>query len=459
MAERWLTLERVLVALTLAILVWAPLPAASNRPWSSALLVLLVALLAVGWSYALLQARRPHRLMPPAGAWWMFALLLAAQAWVLVQITSGISTDSGASFRALLLGCAYALLFLIVTGLFRSRRRLTLLLAVLLISGTLQAFYGAFMTLSGIEWMLFEPKTWGRGLVTGTFVNRNHMAGYLEMTLAAGIGLLMALRDGRPFDWRALPDLLLGPKAWIRLALVIMVIGLVMTHSRMGNVAFFSSLLVVGGLFALVHPEHRLRNGAILISLLLIDLLIVSQHFGLDNLRDRLAATQLEDLVVDGEVVRHENVDRDDIALYALPQFLERPWSGYGAGAFEASFQRFPGPDVRARFDHAHNDYLQFAIEFGVIGMLPLALFVLMALGYALRALCRRRSLYRNGVGLGAAMGITALMIHATSDFNHQIPANAATFVVLCAIAVLAVESRGRRNRNAALAPPTRKIV
>ncbi|MNP82211.1 hypothetical protein D3C76_1807790 [compost metagenome] len=41
-------------------------------------------------------------------------------------------------------------------------------------------------------------------------------------------------------------------------------------------------------------------------------------------------------------------------------------------------------------------------------------------------------------MGFGAAVGIIALLIHSSTDFNLQIPANAATLVVLCAIAVLA---------------------
>ena len=43
-------------------------------------------------------------------------------------------------------------------------------------------------------------------------------------------------------------------------------------------------------------------------------------------------------------------------------------------------------------------------------------------------------------------MGILALLFHSATDFNLQIPANAATFVVLGAIAVLAGHhSRPRR--------------
>ncbi|WP_295456489.1 O-antigen ligase family protein [uncultured Thiodictyon sp.] len=442
-----LSLERALVIVVLSLLIWLPLPLASHREWSSALFVFIVALASAIWSIRLLRSRAACRISTLRAALPLFALLVAAQAWVAAQWLAGISVDTGATCRDLILGCGYTLLFLLITGLFYTRRRVTLLLAVLTISGLLQAFYGSLMTLSHIDWLAFGPKETGQGDVTGTFVNRNHLAGYLEMTLACGLGLLMALRDGRPFSWLALPDLLIGPKMRIRLALAIMVIALVMSHSRMGNSAFFTGLILLGGLFTLVHRQHRLRNGLILVSLLLIDLLIISQFFGLDKLEDRLLETQFEDQVVNGQVVRHENVDRDDIVRYALPQLRERPFIGFGAGAFETSFPRFPGPDIRSHFDHAHNDVLEFAIEFGLIGLTPLALFVLWSFAMALKALWRRDSLYRSGVGLGAGIGILAIGIHSLSDFNLQIPANAATFVTLCAIAVLANHHHARIAR------------
>ncbi|GHA27790.1 hypothetical protein [Oceanisphaera arctica] len=45
-------------------------------------------------------------------------------------------------------------------------------------------------------------------------------------------------------------------------------------------------------------------------------------------------------------------------------------------------------------------------------------------------------------------MGILALIIHSFTDFNLQIPANAATFVVLCAIAVLAGQHEKERKKR-----------
>ncbi|PSL15783.1 O-antigen ligase [Marinobacterium halophilum] len=441
-------LESSLIAATLTLLVWLPLPLGSNRDWSAALFCLLTALLCAGWSWLQLsKGASANRALRPALP--LFGLLLAVQAWALLQWLTGISTDSGRTLHYFMLGLGYSLLFLLIIGLFHTRRRLTLLVSVLIISATLQAFYGTLMTLSGIEWLFFVPKDSYFGVATGTYVNRNHLAGYLVMTLGLGIGLLLALREGpSSFKWSHLLELLMGPKARLRLGLVIMVIALVMTRSRMGNTAFFASLMIIGSLFVLLNKEHRLRNSLILASLVVIDVLVISQFFGLDKLKDRLINTRVEN-VVDGEqVIARKNELRLDVFDYAWEQFNERPLTGFGAGSFETSFQQYPGPEIPLHYDHTHNDYLQFAIEYGLIGFIPLAAFVLLSLYHALRALWRRESWYRSGMGFGAAMGILGILIHSSTDFNLQIPANAATFVTLCAIAVLAGHHRKTRSRD-----------
>lgn len=440
-------LERLLIAATLFLLVWLPLPLGSNRDWAVGFLVLFTGGLTALWAVSRIRAGglAEHRSLK--AAWPLLALLGLGQGWVAVQWLAGLSVDVGSTFQYLMLGIAYTLLFGLIITLFTSRKRLTLLLATLVVSGTLQAFWGAFMTLSGVEWLLMTPKTSYQGNATGTFVNRNHLAGYLELTLACGIGLLMALRDGRPFSWTGLLELLMGPKARLRLALVIMVIALVMSHSRMGNAAFFASLLIVGGVFVVLDKQNRLRNGLILASLIVIDLLVISQYFGLERLKDRLVNTRLNDVVVDGEVVQQANEVRDNVFGYAIPLLREKPLVGQGAGSFEAVYPKYPGEDIRLHFDHAHNDFIQFVVEFGLLGTLPLAAFLLLALFHALRALWQQESIYRSGVGFGAAVGILSLLIHSSTDFNLQIPANAATLVAVCAIAVLAgSHSKDRRS-------------
>lgn len=441
-------LERLLVGLTLATLVWLPLPLGSNRDWAVGVLAALAGLLGAG--LGLLAWRHPAPLAPAQrAALPLLGLLLAAQAWVALQWLAGLSRDTGATLQYLVLGLSYSLLFWLVVSLFQRGHRLRLLLWVLVLSGAYQAFWGAFKALSGSEGLFVTPFERATGSASGTFVNRNHLAGYLEMTLGLGIGLLLALRDRRPFAWVQLLELLLGPKARLRLALVIMVIGLVMTFSRSGNAAFLASLLLVGGAYGVLDRRHRLRNGLILASIVLVDVLVVSQFFGLEQLKDRVLNTRLEATVVDGRVLQ-ANEYRDDVLRAALPLVAERPLAGHGAGSFEAVFPRMAGPGIPLHYDHAHNDYLQFLIEYGLAGALPLAAFALLALGRALRPLRRRDDAFASGVGVGAAMAILALLIHSATDFNLQIPANAATFVVVCAIAVLAAAHRPPTRRGAA---------
>ncbi|MEH6542450.1 MAG: O-antigen ligase family protein [Porticoccaceae bacterium] len=424
----------------LGLLIWLPLPLGSNRPWSSMLFVLITALLSAAWAWTKLS-KPPNKIFKNNAlrhAKPLLCLLAASQIWLSIQWLTGISQNHGETLRYLLLGCSYGLLYLLVINLFYTRQRLTLLLSVVVISGAAQAFYGTFMTLSGLEWHFFAAKEHYLGHATGTFVNRNHLAGYLEMTIACGIGLLLALRGGQKFNLRNSIELLMGPKALIRLSLVIMVIAMVMTHSRMGNVAFFSALTIVGGLFIVTNKQHRTRNSLILLSIILIDMLVVSQYFGLENLKDRLVNTRITDQVINGEVIRQDNIVRDDIFVSALPLIEKYAITGAGAGSFESVYQQYPGPDIRLHLDHAHNDYLQFIVEFGLIGLLPLALFVVLSLWHGLQALRFHQSPYRSGIGFASSMGILSLLIHSSTDFNLQIPANAATFTVLCAIAVLA---------------------
>lgn len=446
--------ERNLIVALLIFLVVIPLPLGSNRLWAMALIAIVIGVLGCAWGIGLWLGKiSPSKALKPSLP--LFYILLATQLWVAMQWLFGISADPAATALALILGIAYSLLFLLIISLFATRTRLLWLLSVLVISGTLQAFYGTFMALSGFEWSLLGETHSSRGVATGTFVNRNHFAGYIELTLACGIGLMMALRSTDRCSLTSAIELVMGPKARLRLALVILVIALVMTRSRGGNVAFFTAMLAISLIFIVRNKENRRRNIFILLSLIVIDTLVISQYFGLENLKDRLVNTRLVDSVqvveVDRmpvEIVQQANEIRGQVIMDLLPLAMKNPIIGQGAGAFEATYPQYADESVRLHFDHAHNDFLQFFIEYGAIGTLLLAVFVGWSLYFAMAALWQTQSLFRNGLGLGISMGIVSLMIHSFSDFNLQIPANAATFITLCAMAVLTQHHSNRKPRT-----------
>lgn len=328
--------------------------------------------------------------------------------------------------------------FALTLLLLNSRRRITSVIWVIVLAGGFQALYGSLMVMSGLEYGFFSKKWTYLGTATGTFVNRNHLAGYLEMSLALGIGFLLASSTRYSGDWqqrlRQFIEMLLSPKVIMRLILAIMVIGLVMSRSRMGNSAFFASLMIAGGL-ALLLMKNKSRSTTILLSsLLIIDIAIVGMFFGVEKVAERLQGSSIE------------KESRDEVSRDTFNMWLDNPLLGIGAGSFKYTYPSYKSEDVTSTqlYDYAHNDYLEFLAEFGIIAFLALAAAVLIALFWAIQAMRLRRNSLQQGLGFSACMGIIAILIHSTVDFNLQIPANAFMFVFLLAIACIARWSKLR---------------
>ena len=444
-------LEAGLYACLLAVLVWAPLPFASNRVWGAMLLTSLVAALCLAWG--LLFARGAVGL--EAGVWrrgrWPLALLCLVQLWVWLQTVNlprelvtllsplaaawhvregavPLSLDVEHTRLYLLRGLAFTGGFFLTLALVNSAARVRLLLQTLVLSGTLQALYGAAMVLWGLELGFFVEKYAGRGAATGTFVNSNHLAGYLVLCLAAGTGLLLSrLSTGGASSWRAAARrwlrLMLSPKMRLRVYLAVMVIALVMTRSRMGNIAFFLSLGVAGTVALVAGRHFSWRIVLFLGSLFAVDLLILGRWFGFRQLLVRLEQT-----VPGGE----ERVEYLGPGLQYLGDFS---LTGSGGGSWYGVFPNYQPQSIRGLVDHAHNDYLEFAAELGLPALLALGVLVLASAWQAWRVQRERRHPLYRGAGFAVIMACSWLLLHSMVDFSMQIPANALTACVLLAVA------------------------
>jgi putative inorganic carbon (HCO3(-)) transporter len=90
---------------------------------------------------------------------------------------------------------------------------------------------------------------------------------------------------------------LLEGKARVRLFLVIMVIALVMTHSRMGNSAFFASMGISAMIGFFIYRKVSRSLVILFASMIIIDLFIISAWFGLDKLATRIEQTHISEEV------------------------------------------------------------------------------------------------------------------------------------------------------------------
>jgi O-antigen ligase len=421
----------------------SPLPFGGDVIWAWSLYSLTCFTLLLLEFNEHLKAKKPIKL-PKAliKAIPIIALLLTVQAVVALQLFISPTPLNHANYLALIKGLSLSLFLPLTILVLKDAKRIKRAIWVIIFAAAFQATYGAIMVLSGLEWSFFSKKTLFHGAATGTFNYRNHFAGYLEMSLALGIGFLLTQSKPLKGSWRQKLrqsiETLLSPKIIMRLLLAIMVIALVLSRSRMGNTAFFASLLISGAL-ALLLMKNKSRSTIILLSsLLIIDIAIVGTFFGVEKVAQRLQATSAKSEV------------RDEIVRDTFNIWQQHPVLGVGAGNYKHTYPSNRGPDLKTKLSvhHAFNDYLEFLTEFGLIAFILLAGAVLWPLYWSIKAMQIRNSSLHKGLGFGACMGITAILIHSSVDYNLQIPANAFMFIFLLALACIARWAPSRPSRR-----------
>ncbi|HEX4331486.1 MAG TPA: O-antigen ligase family protein [Usitatibacter sp.] len=444
----------------LAVVVASPVPLGSNRAWAWSLLECGIFALVAAWLLAWTAggARMPQ---PLVRAWPVFAALALwiadtaitvvplPREWVATlspvaaamhgladaaggpQASFTLSLEPHASRIALIKSLAYSGAFFLTLAVVSNRSRFLVFAKVLVFAATLHALYALGMHASGTTQTYLGTVLVHRAAAMGFYANQNHFAGMLEMSIAVAIGL--ASYGGRGTGGslrRAIVELarqVFTARMILRLALCVLVVALAATHSRMGNTAFLISLLV--GIAIAVGPSREFRKGIaiLVVSVVLLDLLVAGSLVGTEKLAQRLEATTVQDVE-----------DRGAVARLSLGIVRDYPLFGSGAGTFYVAFPRYRTDAIANFFDHAHNDYVQFAAESGLVGLGLLAAVVLASLRSAYLAQLVRRDPAMKSASLACIMGVAALLVHSWADFNLQIPANAVLFMVLLAFGWIA---------------------
>ena len=126
---------------------------------------------------------------------------------------------------------------------------------------------------------------------------------------------------------------------------------------------------------------------------------------------------------------------RPQITKDSLRMFLKRPVLGWGLGTFPTVYPRYRSFYTNLFINEAHNDYAQLLTEMGLLGFTLALCFLIGMYHRGLSASRRWQNHWDGTVSLAALIGCTGILLHSFVDFNLQIPANAAMFYVLCALA------------------------
>lgn len=403
--------ERAIIALVLAILCFAPLATGAVRASEFLVVQYLTALAALLWLVRLWLKPRPQLLTPPF-AWGVLAFTAYA---VIRYFLADIEYVARLELARVVV---YAVLFFLIVNNLHRQESVNLVGYTLLFLAMGIAFYAGYQFFTGDNrvWH-FQGAYTGRG--TGTYINPNHLAGFLEVLLPLGLAYTIVGR------MKPVLRILLGYSTCV------ITVGLAITLSRGAWLAAGLSIFLFF-LILLFHRGHRLTAMFALC-------MMIGGAAGVlpkaDVFRQRVA--QGIKLASGSEYSRYR------LWGPALDLWRENAWIGIGPGHFDYRFRSVRPQEIQLRPDRAHNDYLNTLTDWGIIGLaLVLGALGVLAVGI-MRAwrhiggvaadLGQRRS-NRFAFVLGASMGLFALGLHSMVDFNMHVPANALLAVALMAL-------------------------
>jgi O-antigen ligase len=285
--------------------------------------------------------------------------------------------------------------------------------------------------------------------VHGTYVNRNHFAGLLAMSmpfaLLAGVSVMRSQRPSRRTPAR------IGIVASLYfLAAGVMLTAVNLSLSRGGFTFALTSIFVMALVSLSVGrggPRFRYWAVTAVIVLLVAGAFV---YFPIDDLIVRFAElATTEDFTADTRA----QIWRESTQIIAA-----YPLFGVGLGGFQSAFYRYQEVAPLNTVNYAHNDYLQLMTELGVVGFGVLVVLAVRVFRNAARAALSPLGTRRRYLGTACLGAFTALALHSLVDFNLYIPANLAVLSWIAGISE-GLTYRLRGTRVGYTVPPVVEVL
>jgi O-antigen ligase len=323
--------------------------------------------------------------------------------------------------------------------------RLRTLIYVVIGVALASALFGILRTnlQQGPGFLLPYLKTDGQSF--GQFINKNHFALLMEMSLGLSLGLLF-VEAGR--HRRMLLLLVVTVVLWV---------ALVYSNSRGGIVASLCQLLFIG-LFLdpvrhlteerVTSTWHRFQNltGGLAVRAFLIVCLVALFAYGVAWIGGEPVVNNFEMAATDFSqqaTYNHSNTSRTAMWATTWRLIKDHPLAGLGFGGYWIGVTKYHDASGEMTPQQAHNDYLELLASGGVVGG-ALVLWFSVAFLRRSRESLRSPDPFRRAACLGALTGIFGVAIHSFVDFGLHITINA---LVLTALIIIATVNR-RQNES-----------
>jgi O-antigen ligase len=392
------------------LLVFGPLALGIVQDWSTTIFEAGAAVVLLIWmAWQLTACEEEVRWNP------LFAPMLAFFGLVLVQIAFHHTAYLYDSLSELWLSVAYGILAFVAVQLVRGDDILRFGKTMALF-GSVYAVFAVFQgfTSAGRIYWLIKPRA---GSVYGSYVNHNHYAGLMELLLPFALVLAVSgsVRGGK--------------RVLLVFAAMLMAASVFLCQSRGGMFAVIVETVFLAILW--MRQFSPRKSAAVFVAFCLVTALFLAW----------IAPQQVGGRITDTHDPARWLIHRDSIRMFAAHPFL-----GSGFGSFATVFPRYRVFYDGFFINHAHDDYLELLLETGLAGLGVAVWFIVVLYREGLHNLRSAKLSLAALISTAALAGCTGLLAHSFIDFNLHIPANAALFFVLCAIASAPLVNRNRSN-------------
>lgn len=352
----------------------------------------------------------------------------------------------------MVLGCL--MVYLLTTVYLTGNRERAMVIWALLGLAVIEVFIGLRQFSGGDNWMPFGFIRADSGhRASGMLISSIHLAGYLEAVA------LFALSYAFWSTWKPWARILAGYIA------LMSYVGIAITGSRGGYISALCSLVVFTAISLFTVRQARRekfrRNVAItavtMLAFVAIAIALMSQS---ELLRKRLSMIP-QQLEKNGLDIRVHNW------AAALDQFRVSPWLGTGAGTHIYYGRYFRRPPLQSDPIHAHSDYLELLAEYGAVGAIGMAAFLVVHLrrGWRNYRAVLERDLHdlpeyqparhdSLALYIGALSAISAYLAHSVVDFNLHVPGHALIFAFIFGVVASPVYGAAAAPQRRALFLP-----
>jgi O-antigen ligase len=395
--------NRIIEVSLVVLIVFTPLARGTVQTWAVSVAHFITLVMFTAYLLGVTYHPRPRFTRTPLDLPLIFLFLLA-------MVSSFFSIERHSSVVALMGLANCMIVYFVIVNAVRRRDQVRRVAYAVMIVGSFLALFGMIKYLGEISPPWWDYGTTSKGL-TATFVNKNHLAGYMEMAIPITIGLTMAARKG----WE---------KALCGFSLLSLCIALTLSLSRGG---WMSEIFALGFMLILyVMRAKRQYRGLMVVTVSVATVVVLTA------LASTPVIARLETLT-HGEDMRNWQ-HRAAVRAATLDLIQAHPLLGTGPGTFATAFTPYRPAGVNARYLHAHNDYLHFVSETGIFTAGIMLWLVVAVFRSAIRKIKATKSRLTLGITLGSLAGMVAMMVHSLVDFNLHIMANATLFTVLAGL-------------------------